>query len=171
MRSMNIEVCANIAEKLKKSLDEEFKTYRAGRMSCKAIREDRKNQHTVLECSITHDNDGDTSDSGLNEFICNGVSNYIVDYYEVGSIAKEISNKYSEYCEEEQEIVAKIAAQIISGINRKDIIARSLSRYFDTAEDIIFDGFVNFRLKEYKEKIEEAVTQAAADYKALKENT
>jgi len=49
-------------------------------------------------------------------------------------------------------------------IRRRNIIVRKLSEYFEYSNNLILDGFVNFRLKEYIKDLEDIVDRAVDDF-------
>jgi len=94
------------------------------------------------------------------------ITELIVFFYE-SSLLKYILNlNYFYFDTQEKNNILKIALNLISSDNnidfqsRKEIIYISTLKYIDENKSMILDGFVNFRLKEYKQTLENCIDLA-----------
>lgn len=124
------------------------------------------------------------SKNKLNNFkiyMANILSQYIIDKYEPRFISHIINSNYCYFNSRERREIYKIALTNILGVEeknifnnlfllrRKNIIAKKLIEFFETSNEIILDGFVTFRLKEYIKELEDVVDKAVDDYLMEKE--
>jgi putative sporulation protein YtxC len=109
------------------------------------------------------------------EHISNALADYIIDQYEEKLLKRIINNNYCYFSSSERKEIFAKAVSIIKNedksfinnllkIKRKNIILQSLLDYFDSSNNIILDGFVNFRLKEYLKSLEEISDKAVDDF-------
>ncbi len=54
-------------------------------------------------------------------------------------------------------------------LRRKNIITKKIIEYLETSNEILLDGFVTFRLKDYMKELEDVVDKAVDDYLMEKE--
>ena len=111
----------------------------------------------------------------LKTYISNALADYIIRQYEERLLIRIINSNYCYFnAAEKKEILSK-ALNIIKNedktyfnslfqIRRRNVIIRRLMDYFDNSNNIILDGFVNFRLKEYIKDLEEIVDKAVDDF-------
>jgi len=107
--------------------------------------------------------------------ISNALGNYIINQYEQKLIARIINSNYCYFnAAEKKEILAK-SLEIISNedknllnslfqLRRRNVIVRKLAEYFENSDNLILEGFINFRLKEYMKDLEEIVDKAVDDF-------
>lgn len=99
------------------------------------------------------------------------LSDYIIKYYEEKLLSRIININYCYFNSLEKEQILNICASFLatekqnSKINlniskRKNIVFRSLIKYFHSSNEIILDGFINFRIKEYFKELEDIVDKA-----------
>lgn len=134
---------------------------------------------TSIICSI---NDGDfyreksaESYKVLKTYISTALADYIIRQYEEKLVARIINTNYCYFnSNEKREILSRCLAIIrnedknffnnLFQIRRKNVIIRRLMDYFENSDNIILDGFVNFRLKEYMRDLEDIVDKGVDDF-------
>ncbi len=98
------------------------------------------------------------------------LSDYIIKYYEKKLITRIVNMNYCYFNQAEKKQIVDLSTSILkSGENskislystkRKNLIFRKLLEYFENSNEIILDGFVNFRIKEYIRELEDVVDKA-----------
>lgn len=93
-------------------------------------------------------------------------------FYESEIIKKCIKQNYFYLDKLEQEYVLKISNQIMSLPDNKigyknKILKNSIKKYITENKSIVIDGFMNFRLKEYKELLENIVEVSVVSFLEL----
>lgn len=108
------------------------------------------------------------------------LSDYIVKYYEEKLLIRIINMNYCYFSAPEKKQILKHAINHInsnnndlkyeiSQVDRKEIILKKIIEYLDTSNEIILDGFVNFRMKEYIKELEDVVDKAVDSFLMEKE--
>lgn len=103
------------------------------------------------------------------------LTDYIIKEYEEKLIFRIINSNYCYFNSmEKREILQNAICTIKNNgknflnslfqIRRRNIIIRKLIDYYQGANSLILDGFVNFRLKEYMKDLEEIVDKAVDDF-------
>lgn len=111
----------------------------------------------------------------LKTYISNALADYIIRQYEERLLTRIINSNYCYFNSAERREILGKALNIIKNedktffnslfqIRRRNVIIRRLMDYFDNSNNIILDGFVNFRLKEYMKDLEEVVEKAVDDF-------
>lgn len=111
----------------------------------------------------------------LKNCVSNGLADYIIKKYEYKMLERIINTNYCYFNSAEKKDIMANALKIINNnennfvnslfqIRRRNIIISKLLEYFDSTNVLILDGFVNFRLKEYKKDLEEIVDKAVDDF-------
>lgn len=107
--------------------------------------------------------------------VCNALADYIIRKYEEKLIARTISSNYGYFtCVEKKEIQDK-AFKIIRNeeknilnnlfrVRRRNLIISKLMEYLENSDNLILEGFVNFRLKEYVKDLEDIADKAVDDF-------
>jgi len=95
------------------------------------------------------------------------LSNYIVDNYEEKILRKIINTDYGHFMPYEQEEIYKISLKNRPEYN--DLIAREMHEYLKDNDTIILDGFVNFRLKDYRIALTETIEKAVSEFEVKRE--
>ena len=90
-------------------------------------------------------------------------------YYEEDFIKKEIKNNYFYLDDLEQEYILKITKRILelpdSKIGYKNkILKKIIINYLKENKAIILEGFVNFRIKDYKEVLDNIIEVSVFSY-------
>ncbi|MGI6776595.1 MAG: putative sporulation protein YtxC [Acetivibrionales bacterium] len=111
----------------------------------------------------------------LKMLVSNALGNYIVNQYEEKLLSRIINSNYCYFNSAERKEILCKAQNIIRNedknffnslfqIRRRNIIVRKLIEYFDNSNNLILEGFINFRLKEYMKDLEEIVDKAVDDF-------
>ncbi|NLD46775.1 MAG: putative sporulation protein YtxC [Clostridiaceae bacterium] len=134
---------------------------------------------TSLVCSVDEENAlQDKHDLVCNELIAcisNALADYIIKEYEEKLILRIINSNYCYFNSVEKKEILRLTFSIINNqdknflnslfqMRRRNIIIRKLLEYFQSADTVILDGFVNFRLKDYIKDLEEVVDKAVDDF-------
>ena len=113
--------------------------------------------------------------------IANVLSQYIIEKYERKFINRIINSNYCYFNPGEKREILKNALKNILNtdeknifnnlflMRRKNIITKKLLEYFETSNELVLDGFVTFRLRDYVRELEEVVDKAVDDYLMEKE--
>jgi len=143
-----------------------------------AIDEINKGHYTFIGCNVI---EGELSfrnyeriKNSMKKHVANMLTEYIVLREEKKIVKKIINRHYSYYAEEERKIIYEHALELLSGTNdvigdfgintRCTNILGKIIEYLETHHELVLEGFVNFRLKEYREKLMQTVDKAVDDY-------
>lgn len=111
----------------------------------------------------------------LKMLVSNALGNYIINRYEDKLIARIINSNYCYFNSIEKKEILSKALSIIRNedknffnslfqVRRRNVIVRKLMEYFESSDNLILEGFINFRLKEYMKDLEEVVDKAVDDF-------
>lgn len=111
----------------------------------------------------------------LKTYISNALADYIMEQYEERLLTRIISGNFCYFNGAERKEILSRALKIIKNedktfinslfqIKRRSVIIKRLMDYFENSNNIILDGFVNFRLKEYMKDLEDVVDKAVDDF-------
>lgn len=156
----------------------------------KNIAADLKAKEIVIELKQKKANDVNFlniemhSDHKLNSLkIClaNIIAEYIIEKYEKKFISRIINSNYCYFNSVERKEILKTALKNILGteeknifnnlflLRRKNIITKKILEYLETSSELMLDGFITFRLKDYMKELEDVVDKAVDDYLMEKE--
>jgi len=89
------------------------------------------------------------------------LSNCIVNFYEASLVRKIISSNYFYFSDSEKKIIYKNCllnlATTESLIIKFDLISKATDEYLSSNSQMVLDGFINFRLKEYMNLLDASV--------------
>ena len=108
-------------------------------------------------------------------YMANALADYIIRQYEERLLARIINSNYCYFnSAEKKDILAKALSMVnnedksflnnLFQVRRKNVIIKKLMDYFENDDNIILDGFVNFRLKEYMKDLEDIVDKAVDEF-------
>lgn len=108
-------------------------------------------------------------------YMANALADYIIRQYEERLIARIINSNYCYFNSAEKKDILSKALNVLNNedknffnnlflIRRRNVIIKKLLDYFENCNNIILDGFVNFRLKEYIKDLEEIVDKAVDEF-------
>ncbi|WP_051965928.1 putative sporulation protein YtxC [Thermanaerosceptrum fracticalcis] len=135
---------------------------------------------TFLGCEITGDNTGTSEEEVFNItkfYIANCLADIIVNEWESRIIKKIVRNTYYYYNEEEKQTILNKAKEILNPLGsnsyhqneRKEKVMVKILEYLDMHKELILEGFVNFRLKDYQNELEDVVNSAVDEFLLEKE--
>lgn len=112
--------------------------------------------------------------------VSNALAEYIIRKYEEKLITRIINSNYCYFNSTEKKEILNLALRLIRNedknffnsifqIRRRNVIIRKLLDYFQGSNNLILDGFVNFRLKDYISDLEEIVDKAVDDFLMARE--
>lgn len=114
-------------------------------------------------------------------YVANIIAKYIIERYEEKFLLRIINANYCYFNAVERKEILEIAKRNIICtddnnifnnlflLRRKNMITKKLIEYFETSSEIVLDGFITFRLKEYIKELEDVVDKAVDDYMMEKE--
>ena len=119
---------------------------------------------------IIHDLERD--DEKFLEIISLVLKSTVEEFYEKEIIKKIIKRNYFYLDEVEQEYVFEISKKIMHLSDNKigfkrQLLKDSFSKYLICNKSIVLDGFITFRLKEYKELLEKIVEASVVSFLEL----
>ncbi|MBP2626084.1 MAG: sporulation protein YtxC [Firmicutes bacterium] len=143
-----------------------------------AIDEINKGHYTFIGCNVI---EGELSfrnyeriKNSMKNHVANMLTEYIILREEKKIVRKIIERYYSYYSEDERKIIYERTLDLLSGTNdvivdfgvttRCTKILEKIIEYLDTHHELVLEGFINFRLKEYREKLVQTVDKAVDDY-------
>ncbi|MGE5484914.1 MAG: putative sporulation protein YtxC [Ignavibacteriales bacterium] len=116
----------------------------------------------------------------LRHFVANALSDVIVNDWESVLIRKIVRDNYSYFSRDEREGILEFIRKSLDGhvagesdlfhrVNRKSRVLSRLIDYLNKHSELILEGFVTFRLKDYVEELYESVSKAVDEYLLEKE--
>lgn len=111
----------------------------------------------------------------LKTYVSNALADFIIKKYEYKILERVINSNYCYFNASEKKEILQISLRIMKSddnnfinsllrMRRHNIIVCRLIEYFENTSTLILDGFVNFRLKDYKKDLEEIVDKAVDDF-------
>ena len=100
------------------------------------------------------------------------LSDWIMKHYEEKIIDTFIQNKFDDLSAFERDDIRRRVVRSIDESERslcKEMIRIKLKEYLSTLKTVNIDGFVTFRLQDYKEELEFIVEECGYEYIALKD--
>lgn len=143
-----------------------------------AIDETNKGHYTFIGCNVI---EGELSfrnyeriKNSMKNHVAHMLTEFIVVREEKKIVGKIINQYYSYYSEEERKSIYDHTLELLSDTRdviedfgmttRYTKILEKIIEYLDNHHELVLEGFVNFRLKEYREKLTQVVDKAADDY-------
>ncbi|MDA8234398.1 MAG: putative sporulation protein YtxC [Clostridia bacterium] len=124
------------------------------------------------QCDYTHDD----TQSIFKHYVANIISDAIIGYYEGDLIKEIIQENYYYFNEDERKTINRYAAKytnhddnatgeyMVYQIGRKSMILQRVLEYLQNNNELVIEGFIKFRLKEYLQELQEAVDRAVDDF-------
>lgn len=175
MQAITIGTAASIDE-IRQRLDDEFR-FLADEGVTMRVGLSNRGSFTFLDCSVdglpgapTH------ADALVRHYVANALSDVIVETWEADLIRKIIKGTYNYFSKDEQDQILDYTGKNLtrSGdaedgaplyrVSRKSRILHRLRDYLDSADELVLEGFVTFRLRDYVEELEDAVDRAVDDF-------
>lgn len=113
----------------------------------------------------------------IKTYIANCLAEIIVDEWENRIIRKLVRHNYYYYTEEEKQVIQKKAREILNPVSqdsyhrqqRKEKVMLKILDYLELHKELILEGFINFRLKDYQQELESIVSSAVDEFLLEKE--
>ncbi|MEW6522605.1 MAG: putative sporulation protein YtxC [Bacillota bacterium] len=147
-----------------------------------SVRESNRGNLTFLGCDVVKGQRANGQDLSiiLKQFVANALSDVIINDWEATLIRKLVKESYNYLNQEELDAVCAFVSKSLDGrtsegsdlVQRIDRKARILARlldFLDRHDEVVVDGFITFRLRDYIEELEDAVDRAVDDYLMEKE--
>lgn len=141
------------------------------------IGQTNRGKFTFLDCSISPDSGSlPERETLMRHHVANALSDVIVEAWEQDLIRRIIRTSYSYFSKDEQDLILGYtgknlggAGAGVDGVNaykasRKSAILHRLRDYLDSADELVLEGFVTFRMRDYMEELEDAVDRAVDDF-------
>lgn len=137
------------------------------------IGQSHRGPFAFLDCEVDAAARSSQTDALLRHYVANALSDVIVEKWESDLIRKIIRGSYSYFSRDEQDLIADYTGRTLNAgsdsphgykVNRKSQILHRLRDYFDTADELVLEGFVHFRLRDYIEELEDAVDRAVDEF-------
>ena len=145
---------------------------------CVAIDEINKGHYTFIGCNVMEGELSFRNYERIKNTVKNHVANMLTELIvlreEKKIVGKIIAAHYGYYNEMERQSIYDHAMELLSGENdvivdfgiaaRCRKILEKILEYLENHHELVLEGFINFRLKEYREKLVQTVDKAADDY-------
>ncbi len=166
------------ADAVKQHITDELKHLKSRKMDYSINETDSYGIASII-CSVNddrlYDEKSKQSFKALKIHVSNALADYIIRQYEEKLINRIINGNYCYFNSAERKEIMKRAQRIVRNedntfintlfqIRRRNVIIRKLLDYFESTNNIIIEGFVNFRLKDYIKDLEEIVDKAVDDF-------
>lgn len=184
---MTVGICigsSKYVEVIRDKLYTEVKTLQ-NKGICVVLDLKERGEFTFLGCDIGKPGFKEYSSDELSllfrHYVSNAVAEVIIDYWEQILIQKLLKDHYPYFNDQEKETLLQKAMHFLNQgdgapanylvyqVDRKSRILHKILDYLHSHDELIVDGFVNFRLKEYLTELREAVDFAVDEYMMEKE--
>jgi len=134
------------------------------------IGQSHRGRYAFLDCKVDAADKSGHLDTLVRHYVASALSDVIVEKMEGDLVRKIIRGSYSYFSRDEQELIADYTGRSLleaghrDKVNRKMRILHRLRDYLDTADELVLEGFVTFRLKDYLEELEDAVDRAVDEF-------
>ena len=117
----------------------------------------------------------------FNIYAANILYQIIVDNFQIDSINKIIKDNYYYFKKEEIENISGKCMDILNGtnissnenyllyLNRKNRVIKKILEYINDYSDIVIEGFLRFRLREFNDDLEDIVDKVVEEYLVQRE--
>lgn len=140
---------------------------------------DKIGKFTFMDC-LPFDTEGFSEKDTFNTIklsVANCLAEIIVEEWETIIIKKLVRQNYYYYSDDEKQVILNKAKEVLNpaGLNmyhqhqKKEKVTRKILEYLDSHKDLIVEGFINFRLKDYQKELEESVNSAVDEFLLEKE--
>jgi putative sporulation protein YtxC len=131
---------------------------------------------TFLDCTFGSADDEFGRETGavVRHSLAAALSDVIVDSYEHDLLQRIVSAQYAYFSPSEQETLLRYAVRNLAAplgyagqwhaMSRKGRILHRVRDFLDNSDQLVMEGFVTFRCKDYVEELNEAVERAVDDY-------
>ena len=140
---------------------------------------DKIGDFTFMDCRVQNCQKAGEEDvfNVTKAYIANCLADIIIDEWESRIVRKIIQGHYFYYNEEEKNVILSKAKEMLNPEGyasfqrrqRKETILQKVLDYLDLHKELIIEGFINFRLKEYQQELEDIVNFAVDEFLLEKE--
>jgi putative sporulation protein YtxC len=170
-------------DEIRDRLDAEFQMLKAEGFKV-LLDENEMGEFTFLGCNLINpDAYSDYTPEEINltfrHYIANVLSELILSDWEKYLIGKLVKEQYNYFTEEERHQIANHAYRnlnhcgpaefSVQKLNRKTRVLQKILEYLDKNNELVIDGFVKFRLKEYMGELQDALDTAVDEFLMEKE--
>ena len=104
------------------------------------------------------------------EKIIRAISDTIIEKYGSKLLHKLINQNYFYFTPTDRRIILKKAIDYADGGETySDMVCGKLNEYLESTDRLLLDGFVNFRLRDYRDELEDTIDKAVDDFMIDKE--
>ncbi len=165
---------AERVDELRERLSRELEFLRAEGVEVQ-LRTVRRGSLTFVGCDPVRKPVSPDADRRLRLLVANAVADLIVNRWEAAFLRRLIRANYGYFGPEEQERIQERALRLLRAegeglspllerVRRKGRVLARLSEYLEKHSELVVEGFLTFRLKDYVEEMEEAVDLAVEDF-------
>ncbi|HEY5562811.1 MAG TPA: putative sporulation protein YtxC [Clostridiaceae bacterium] len=164
------------AENIVQQIDKELQQLKEEKINYSIKEVDFEGAISVV-CNIEEDSSVEKSNQYelLKFHVSNALADHVIQQYEVKLLTRIINSNYGYFNASEKKEILRISLKIIQNddkvffntlfqIRRRNMIVKKLMEYFEGSSNIILDGFVNFRLKDYIKELEDIIDNAVDDF-------
>jgi putative sporulation protein YtxC len=140
-----------------------------------AIEETYKGDYTFLGCNI---NEGEMSfrnyeriKNMVKKYVSKILADLIMFKDEKKIVKKLVDSNYCYFNEDERQIIYNNAIKILNDTcndfnfaTRREFVQTKINDYLDSHHELVLEGFINFRLKDYREKLSQLVDRTVDDF-------
>jgi len=166
---------------IRRRLDGEFRLLKKEGIDV-SVRETSRGGVPFLDLSVRNYPERGSAQDVLRLFkhyLAVALSDVIVNGWEASLVRKILNENYRGFDRREQEIILSNVGHDLDGgglsgarfyrLSRKGKVLQRLLDYLDGSDELVLEGFVRFRLKDYREELEDAVDRAVDEFLLEKE--
>ena len=163
---------------LRESLQREFHLFRREGLQID-IEEEARGDQLFLFCRLKEENrkilDKKEAWDLFRQLVAHALAAVIISHWELSLVREIVRQHYNYFNRQERERIIELALQTLKGepkkesnyylykVHRQNRIFFRLLDYLNDNREIVIEGFIRFRLKEYMEELREAVDRAVDD--------
>lgn len=141
-----------------------------------SVKESQAGEMLVLRCEVPKSGQIEPYEilQTIKASVANGLSHIIVDEYEKLLVVRLIDDNYAYLSTMDRDILKRKAMAKLAGKDgstglghssqRKSRVWAKLAEYLELEDEIVLEGFITFRLKEYLEELFDSVEETVEDY-------
>ncbi|MHB8928639.1 MAG: putative sporulation protein YtxC [Bacillota bacterium] len=164
-------------EPIRERLSSEFRFLEEEGLNVSISESDRGSLH-FLDCRLGEHRQLNRPEAveSFQHYVANALSDVIINEWERNLIRKMIRADYYYFSQQEQDAIYDYTrrgltgeiggkdAEVLYKINRKGRVLEKLLEYLRGNSELVIEGFITFRLRDYMADLEDAVDQAVDDF-------
>lgn len=167
---------ANDIAAVRRRLDFEFRFLQQEGLAI-SVNESEKGHLKFIDLSLEHSPAAWRNDAGLfRYYVANALSDVILGDCERRLILKMVRDNYSYFTDDERQAIYYLTLEHLNSrpgadgvdpfprIARKGRVLARLTEYLENSSNVILEGFITFRLREYMDELDLAVDRAVDDF-------